>query len=139
MKKVLFLSSLLLVAGIATSFTWSHSADSAMKKLTIKFVYNGVVEGYDHDNKMVATIDDDATYESEVKPTSKNNKLVISLPKGKHTIHLTNYAFYEGNWEERTLDNNYTFDCIFEKEINLKKSMTLDLVFDLDERAVIEK
>ena len=48
-------------------------------------------------------------------------------------MRIVNYALYEGNWEEHTVENNYSYDCVYELNQNFKKrKYTVDLVFDLD-------
>ena len=47
-----------------------------------------------------------------------------------------NFAEYEGNWEEHTIENEYSVDCSYEEadyDFN-KGSAKLYIVFDIDDR-----
>jgi hypothetical protein len=125
---------LLLAVFVATSsFVTSPLAKSS--KLTVEVKFINVVEGYDHENRSRIWIDDDL--DGAVWTTtgleSKTQTATIQVPKGKHRIHLMNYAQYEGTWEEHTVANNYSLDVSIDKEYNFKKkSHKLSLEVDIE-------
>ncbi len=127
----------LLVLTLLASWMIIPSNLSAKKKskdvvLEIAYTFKGVVDGYDHKNKIQVYVDGTLVGESYAKKETEPNSYSISVPKGKHDIKIINLAFYEGRWEEHTEANNYSFDCIVDDEFNLAKNSKLSIVFDLD-------
>ena len=37
-------------------------------------------------------------------------------------IEIINYAYYEGNWEKHTKENDYRQDCFYISEIDFRKN-----------------
>ena len=63
---------------------------------------------------------------------SVKNKLVVAVDKGKHQVRIVNYAEYEGNWEEHSVENGYSVDAIYEDSIVFKKkARKVSLTFDI--------
>jgi hypothetical protein len=56
----------------------------------------------------------------------------VSVPAGDHKLRVVNWAKYEGTWEEHTVENNYSIDCMHEEGHRFSKPEKLYLVFDLD-------
>ncbi len=100
--------------------------------IIIKWSFKNIVEGYDHDNKIIVFIDGKQVKESSVKKESEPNTLKVKVKKGNHNIKIMNYASYEGKWEEHTVSNDYSIDCSYEKNMEIKKKTTITLVFDID-------
>ena len=130
MKNFLIAVSILFAAAINTSFTASQAEKEI--KVTVKYSFKGIEEGYDHDTRTELYIDDELAATSTVKKESKPNSVTAVTTKGKHTIRVINQALYEGAWEDHTIANNYSIDCLYEAEINVKKTLTIQLLFDLD-------
>lgn len=124
-KTILFLIPLLL-------FTTAALYGQKPAKVTVNWTFEGVKDGYDHDNKMVAYIDGEEVGESSVKKESVPNSYTFEVKKGRHEIRIVNFAQYEGEWEEHTVANEYSLDCIFEDTLEFKKKCTITLVFDID-------
>lgn len=124
MKKILILASLLI------GFSVAATAQSG--KLKISWSFKNVVEGYAHNNKCVVYIDDEKIATSTERSEDKKNKMTINVPMGEHHIRIVNFAQYEGNWEEHTIANNYSIDCIVDEDHIFGKSNSLSLVFDID-------
>lgn len=125
---------LLLVAFFAILLTVSAFSQKT-GTLTINTKYVGIVEGYDHLNKTQLYVDGKLMGESESKLESQPLRFSVKLPRGKHDIKILNLAFYEGNWEEHTVANNYSVDALYEGSIELKKKKSISLIFDIDKAA----
>ncbi len=124
MKK-LFVFPLFLLLAIA--------GFSQTSKLTVHFKFLGIEEGYDHDCKTQVYVDEEFLGESGVAPQSKDGSFTVNVPLGQHNLRVVNLALYEGVWEEHTVENNYSIDCLYETYRSFKtKPEKLYLVFDLD-------
>jgi hypothetical protein len=99
--------------------------------VTIHTVYSGVVDGYDHINKTVVFIDGKESGESSAQVQSQPNSFSIAIPRGKHFIRVVNMAKYKNSWEEHSIANDYSLDAFYEGSIKLKKTITINLVFDI--------
>jgi hypothetical protein len=128
MRKVLLTLLPLLLFG--TGSLLAQKSDKTCK-LTVNWKFEGVIDGYDHDNKMVLYVDGEEVGESTVKKETEPNSHVFLVPKGQHDIKIVNYAMYEGEWEEHSVENKYSLDCMFEENLTLKKKCTIDLEFDI--------
>jgi hypothetical protein len=113
----------------------------AQKKgtITVNTKYSGIIEGYDHINRTDVYIDEELVGSSSEKVQSKPNSFKVTVPRGKHDIRVINMAYYEGTWEEHTIENEYSLDAKYEGSINLKKKLTISLLFDIDKEETIAK
>lgn len=130
MKNLFLVLTVLAAAAINTSFISLPSEKDV--KITVKYSFKGIEDGYDHDTRTEVYIDDELKGTSTVKRESQPNSVSVTTTKGKHNIYIVNQALYEGVWEDHTIENNYSIDCLYEAEITVKKSMTIQLLFDLD-------
>ncbi len=127
MKKIVFLFALVLATTIGYSQT-------VALKVTFKFI--NIVEGYDHDCKTEVYIDGASVGASDVTKESKGASFSVNVPMGKHDIKVVNFAQYEGEWEEHTVANEYSIDCVFEETgHSFKKDSKLFLTYDIDSQA----
>lgn len=101
--------------------------------ITVKWSFKNIVEGYDHDTKTELYVDGKLMATSTVTKESQPNSVSAVVPKGQHKIKVVNYAYYDGVWEEHTIENTYSIDCLYEADINCrKKNNKVTLVFDID-------
>lgn len=109
-------------------------------KLTVKYSFTGIEEGYDHTTKTKVFIDGTELCSGEEHKQSKPNSFVCQVTPGTHNVRIMNYAYYEGTWEEHTIENNYSIDCLFEKEMDFKKKKkyTIELLFDIDSGTIVK-
>lgn len=123
MKKILFLAVFASISVAATA-----------QSLKVSFKFLNIVEGYDHECRMVVYVDSLKIHATDGAMQSKGGKFEVDLPKGEHTIRVVNEANYEGNWEEHTIENDYSHDCLHEFHADLKKKskVKLDFIFDID-------
>ncbi|WP_147392214.1 hypothetical protein [Algoriphagus lacus] len=123
MKKLLLIPILMLVALVGYSQT---------TKLTVNIKFVGIEEGYDHETKSVVLIDGEEIAFSPNTLQSKTGAFTVDVPQGSHQLKVVNYALYEGNWEEHTVANEYSIDCLYEETHTFKKPEKLYLLFDID-------
>jgi hypothetical protein len=90
--------------------------------ITVKTSYTGIVEGYDHVNKTVLYVDGKLAAESSEQVQSKPNSFSVTVP-----------------WEEHTIANEYSLDALYEGSVNVKKKLTVNLVFDIDQEKTLAK
>ncbi|MDX2248692.1 MAG: hypothetical protein SF052_18040 [Bacteroidia bacterium] len=121
-------TSILLITLFFCSLSFAQNVS-----LTVNFKFLNVEEGYDHNTKCIVYIDDEMIGESSEGLQTKGNSFSVSVPTGEHQLKVVNMAEYEGKWEEHTIENNYSVDCIFEESHNFKKNEKLFLVFNLDD------
>jgi hypothetical protein len=100
--------------------------------LTVKWHFSNVIEGYDHDNKMLVYIDGKLVGESKVFKETAHASFDVEVPKGKHEVKVENYAFYEGKWDVHTKANRYSVDAFYNGSITFSKNTTIDMTFDVD-------
>lgn len=100
--------------------------------LTVKYIFIGVEDGYDHLCKTQVWIDGEMVGESpEVKQT-KGSTFTVEVPTGKHEYRIVNLALYEGKWEEHLISNDYSIDCVDEGTHNFKAKNKVFYLYDLD-------
>lgn len=132
------ISALLLVLVLTSGFTPAIKAKKG--SLTFNFSVINIVEGYDHDSKLVVYEEGKVIGESSVQKESKPNSVTVKLSTGSHNIRAVLTSKYEGNWEEHTISNDYSIDCLFEDEVLIekKKTTTITLEFDIDKGTIIK-
>ncbi len=123
--------SVLLFALMVPSF-------AAAKSITASVIYLNVNEGFDHENRMLVFVDGQQVAETGVKMESQLNTVKFKLPKGAQVVRLVNFARYEGNWEEHTVENDYSMDCLIEVPVAPKAPKRIDLVCDIDAGARLQ-
>ena len=124
------MKKLLLLALLASSFQLTFAQTT---KLTVFVKFTGIEDGFDHLTRTSVWIDGREIGVSPETLESKTGSFTVDVPKGNHEITVINYAQYEGKWEEHTLANEYSVDCIYESTRSFKKPERLYLVFDLNE------
>lgn len=78
-------------------------------------------------------MDENLLGESREVKESAGGSFSVSVPYGDQTLHIINLANYEGEWEDHTIDNNYSIDCAWDGTHTFgKKANKLFLLFDLD-------
>ncbi len=127
MKKITFFLAVLFAGTFAAAQT---------VPLQVIFKFNNIVEGYDHNCKAEVFVDGTSVGVSAVVKESKGTVFTVDVPAGTHAIKVVNFAEYEGNWEEHSIENNYSIDCTFEEQAHrFKKKNKLYLVYDIDSQA----
>lgn len=101
-------------------------------KLTVDWKFSNVVEGYNHQNKITIFSDGKKIGESEAFLQDSWGTYTVSVPTGKHQLRIVSSAFYEGQWEEHTVANNYSIDAIYDQELQVNTNTHLTIDWDLD-------
>ncbi len=109
---------------------WNVAAQEG--KLTIKWTYLNVVEGFDHENKVEVWIDGKRVGESGSYKETETGTYTINVPTGMHTLRVVGLAYYEGEWEEHTIENDYSIDAIYDESCMFGKKNTLNIAWDID-------
>lgn len=130
--------SFLFIALAISIFTFGAHAQKK-GTITVNASYKGIIEGYDHVNKTVVYVDGVQVGETSEQVQSKPNSCKVSVPRGKHDLRIVNLAYYEGTWEEHTIENEYSLDALYEGTVNLKKKLTVNLVFDIEKETTTAK
>lgn len=129
MKKLfLLLISVLLIN------TALEAKGSKVKTLTIKISFKGVEEGYDHLTKSDIYIDGNLVGSTVEHKETRSISKTIEVPNGKFDLKIVNFAYYEANWEEHTIENSYSIDCVVDDSFTVGKKKNLVIVFDLDDK-----
>jgi len=50
--------------------------------------------------------------------------------KGEHSIRIEEFVNYKGTWEAKLIENDYTYDYIYEDTMKFKKKQTLTIIWD---------
>jgi hypothetical protein len=124
MKKTLL--TLMMLMGI---FAISMAQSGTM---TVKFAFKGIEEGYDHICKTQVWVDGEMVGESPAVKESVGATFTVKVPTGSHNIRVINLAYYEETWEEHTVANNYSIDCLYEGTDNLKATNKFFMLHDID-------
>lgn len=102
------------------------------KPTAISWRFEHVVEGYDHLNKLMVAADGREIGQSDAVRETETGRMQVTLPAGTRSLQITNYAQYEGTWEEHTVANEYSVDCVWLLPLNGKRPKKIDLVCDID-------
>jgi hypothetical protein len=120
-----FLIAVLLILTAQIGF-----AQTGPFKVTWKFM--NIVEGYDHTCKTQVWIDGKMAGESGEFSESQGGTFSVNVPAGSHEVRVVNLALYEGSWEEHTIANEYSIDCLWEGQHTFNGKDKLFLLFDID-------
>lgn len=107
--------------------------------LVVSWKFNNIEEGYDHLSRMRVFVDGIEYGTSPESPESVGGEFTISIPRGLHQIRIVNQALIDGNWQDHTIVNDYSVDAVYEKEIEIKKSVRVHLIIDLDNEHTVNQ
>jgi len=107
------------------------------KPTRIRWSFENIVEGYDHLHKMVIAGDGATLATSEPTNESVPGSLELMLPAGAQTLRIVSMAQWEGNWDEHTIANDYSVDCLWELDVSDRPPKKIDLVCDIEEGATV--
>jgi len=110
-----------------------YMASAQTSTFTTTFKFAGIEDGYDHICKTQVWINGTLAGESTPAKQSEGGTITVQVPYGEQRVLVTNYAQYEGEWEEHTIDNNYSIDCMWQgTHVFDKKPAKFFLLFDID-------
>jgi archaellum component FlaG (FlaF/FlaG flagellin family) len=122
------------VDNVNTSFVWNGSSkapksDGKSIPVTVSWEFKGIESGFDHDCRMVVYVNGQVLQVSNTALESKGGKMVVMLPKGNISLNIMKEAFYEGGWEEHTVD------CFLIGDFEIKKQKGVHLIFDISKES----
>ena len=71
-------------------------------------------DGYDHESKTAVFIDGQEIGISPVTKETKTGSFMVNVPTETHSLKIVNCAMYNKDWEEHSIENNYSIDTIYE-------------------------
>ncbi|MFZ5554187.1 MAG: hypothetical protein ACOZCO_13805 [Bacteroidota bacterium] len=125
MKTIRFILTLALLF----SFPLLHAQKKG--KITFDYVTVNIIEGYDHDARLVVYVDGKKIATSGVHKESERKQFTVKVKRGNHKIRAVVETFYEGEWQEHIFDNEYSTDSVYEGELNVKKKQTVTMKMDI--------
>ena len=107
--------------------------------MEIDWCFKHVESGYDHVSRMQVFVDDIAYGTSGQSVESRGGIFVLKIPKGMHRIRIVNQSFLNGFWQDHTIVNNYSVEAVYEKLVEVKKSIRVTLLIDLENEETVNK
>jgi hypothetical protein len=104
-------------------------------KIDWSFIH--VEEGYDHLSRMLVFVDDIEYGISPQSQESKGGMFMVKIPKGSHRIRIVNQSFLNGVWQDHTIVNNYSVEAVYEKSLEIRKSIRVTLIIDLNDEHTV--
>ncbi len=98
----------------------------------VTWIFKNIEEGYDHTCKTQVWVDGEMAGESGEFSESEGGTMSVQMSAGTHEVRVVNLALYEGNWEEHTIANNYSIDCLLEEQHKFTGKDKLFMLFDID-------
>lgn len=107
--------------------------------MEIDWRFKNVESGYDHVSRMQVFVDDVEYGTSEQSVESMGGKFLLKIPKGMHRIRIVNQSLIAGGWQDHTIVNNYSVEAVYEKLVEVKNSLRVTLVIDLNDAETINR
>jgi hypothetical protein len=104
------------------------------KPTKVSWRFANVVEGFDHNHQMVITADGAELATSEPGPETAPGSMTVRFPANAE-VRVVSVAEYEGVWEEHTMENDYSVDCVWEFTVKARPPKKVDLLCDIDDEA----
>lgn len=110
------------------------------KQITVSFKYKFIHEGEGKDinTRLKVYVDDAVKGVSLAKIESEENHVTIEIPTGKHKLRAVIESEFEGVWEEHTVANEYSIDCVYIHEEDFIKNTRVELIFDLEKGTIVK-
>jgi hypothetical protein len=129
------------IIAIAFSMILFNAAQAQKTKLITvtfkyKFIHEG--EGKDINTRLKIYVDDAVKGVSLAKTEAQENHVTIEIPTGNHKIRAVIESQFEGGWEEHTIANEYSIDCIYIHEENFTKNTRVEIIFDLEKGTIVK-
>lgn len=105
--------------------------------IEINWRFINVEQGYDHPSRMLVFVDDVKYGVSPQTVESIGGTFAVKIPKWGHRIRIVNQSFVDGMWQDHTIVNDYSVEAIYEKALEIKKSIQVTLVIDLNNEHTI--
>lgn len=132
MKNIVLL--LVMLAGLQTVNAYGTKLITITFKY--KFIHEG--EGKDINTRLKIYVDDVVKGVSLAKVEAEENHVTVEIPSGNHKIRAVIESEFEGVWEEHTVVNEYSIDCVYLTEMNFTKHVRIELIFDLEKGTIVK-
>jgi hypothetical protein len=107
-------------------------------QVTFNYKFSNIVEGYDHNSRLKVYLDGALIGTSGNHLESKPNSFTVQFESGYHQLRAVVETEYEGVWEEHTIANTYSIDCLYDNAMTFAKPKTIIKIdFDIDLGAII--
>ncbi len=107
--------------------------------MEINWRFIHVENGYDHTSRMQVFVDDIEYGTSVQSLESEGGQFNLKIPKGTHRIRIVNQSFLNGVWQDHTIVNNFSVEAVYEKSVEVKKTVRVTLVIDLNNEESVNK
>jgi hypothetical protein len=126
MKKLILLASF---AFLLTVMLFSQKSVT----LRIDYSFQNIEKGHDLTCMTKVFANGELVATSEQHSESNPFSFSCEIPKGECQLKIVNYALYNGTWEEHTVANDYSIDCVYEiAQKFTKKAYRITIVFDVN-------
>ncbi len=128
----------ILLAFVVVMGVCGHTAAQS-STVVFEWQYINVIEGYDHQSKMVFHVDGNYLDESTVARNSERNSHVLKVDEGIYTFSAQNWVMYEGEWEEVLQENDYSLNANYNITLQAAPNMqrTVVILFDIASEKVL--
>lgn len=117
----------------------SYAVAQKPAKLKVNYNFANIVEGYDHMTKTEVYVDNKLVATSNEHKQSAPQTISVVTTKGMHNVKIVNYAYYNGQWEKRAVDNGYSTEGTVMKDLALKKKNSISVTYDLNQADPVVK
>ncbi len=131
-KKIVFV--LCLIIGMSAA----HANNAKLISISFKYSFKHANSGTDINTRLKIYVDDVVKGVSLEKMETASNHVTIQIPAGTHKIRAVIESEFEHVWEEHTIVNEYSIDCVYLKEMNFTKNFFVELIFDLEKGTIVK-
>jgi len=130
-----------LILLLLATASFANVSAQKTKMITVNFKYQFIHEGEGKtiNTRLKVYVDGKVKAVSVEKLEAEQNHVTIEIPTGQHKIRAVIESEFENVWEEHTIINEYTIDCVYETDENFIKNTRVDLIFDLEKGTIIKK
>ncbi|MGV3632610.1 MAG: hypothetical protein ACO1O6_15495 [Bacteroidota bacterium] len=111
----------------------SYAVAQKPAKLKVTYNFENIVDGYDHLTKTEVYVDNKLVSTSSEHKQSMPTTIHVATTRGMHNVKIVNYAYYNGQWEQRSIDNGYSTEGTVTKDWPLKKKNSISVTYDLNQ------
>ena len=111
-----------------------------IKLITVSFKYTFIhaSEGKTINTRLKVYVDGVSKAVSLEKMETEANAVTIEIPAGVHKLRAVIETQYEEGWEEHTIANEYSIDCVYLSEMEFNNHVRVELLFDLEKGTIVK-
>lgn len=107
--------------------------------MEINWRFIHVETGYNHTSRIQVFVDDMEYGTSAQSLESEGGLFILKIPKGAHRVRIVNQSFLNGVWQDHTIVNNFSVEAVYEKSLEIKKTVRVTLVIDLNNEETVNE